>query len=87
MGVFSLSLHTFLNTTVFIACIDNLRGFADAIDDYFPKTEVQLCLVHQMRNSLKYVPEKDMKEVAKNLKKIYRSGSEESAKQALAHAD
>lgn len=72
---------------VFIACIDNLRGFADAIDDYFPKTEVQLCLVHQMRNSLKYVPEKDMKAVAKDLKEIYRSGSEESAKQALAHAE
>jgi transposase-like protein len=72
---------------VFIACIDNLRGFADAIDDYFPKTEVQLCLVHQMRNSLKYVPEKDMKAVAKDLKEIYRSGSEESAKQALANAE
>ena len=72
---------------VFIACIDNLRGFADAIDDYFPKTEVLLCLVHQMRNSLKYVPEKDMKAVAKDLKELYRSSSEESAKQALANAE
>lgn len=72
---------------VFIACIDNLKGFGDAIDDYFPKTEVQLCLVHQMRNSLKYVVDKDMKEVAKDLKQIYQATTEEGGKQALAEAE
>ena len=72
---------------VFIACIDNLRGFGDAIDDYFPKTEVQLCLVHQMRNSLKFVPDKDMREVAKDLKLIYRATTESDGKQALEDAE
>lgn len=72
---------------VFIACIDNLSGFADAIDDYFPKTEVQLCLVHQMRNSLKYVPDKDMREVAKDLKLIYQATTEIDGKQALEAAE
>lgn len=71
---------------VFIACIDNLKGFGDAIDDYFPKTEVQLCLVHQMRNSLKYVVDKDMKEVVKDLKEIYQSTSESAGLQALEDA-
>lgn len=72
---------------VFIACIDNLRGFGDAIDDYFPKTEVQLCLVHQMRNSLKFVPDKDKREVAKDLKLIYQATTETDGKQALEDAE
>lgn len=72
---------------VLIACIDNLSGFGDAIDDYFPKTEVQLCLVHQMRNSLKYVPDKDMREVAQDLKLIYQATTETDGKQALEAAE
>lgn len=72
---------------VFIACIDNLSGFGDAIDDYFPKTEVQLCLVHQMRNSLKYVPDKDRREVAANLKLIYQASTETDGIQALEAAE
>jgi transposase-like protein len=56
---------------VFIACIDNLTGLADAIEDVFPKTEVQLCLVHQMRNSMKYLTNKDIKPAVRDLKKIY----------------
>ncbi|MEO9210205.1 MAG: IS256 family transposase [Ginsengibacter sp.] len=56
-----------------IACIDNLKGFGDAIEDIFPKTDVQLCLVHQMRNSMKYVSWKDLKPVVKDLKQIYKA--------------
>jgi len=72
---------------VLIACIDNLKGFGDAIDDYFPKTEVQLCLVHQMRNSLKYVVDFGRREVAKDLKQIYQASTEEGGKQALGEAE
>jgi putative transposase len=72
---------------VFVTCIDNLSGFADAIDDHFPRTAVQLCLVHQMRNSLKYVVDKDSKAMAKDLKEIYRSNMEETGLQALAKAE
>lgn len=72
---------------VLIACIDNLSGFGDAIDDYFPKTEVQLCLVHQMRNSMKYVVNKDMKEVIKDLKEIYKANSETQGLEQLKSAE
>jgi putative transposase len=54
-----------------IACIDNLKGFADAIEDIYPRTEVQLCLVHQMRNSMKSMSWKDQKPFISDLKKIY----------------
>jgi len=56
-----------------IACIDNLTGFAQAIEDIFPNTDVQLCLVHQMRNSMKYLPWKDLKACTKDLKQIYKA--------------
>jgi transposase-like protein len=56
-----------------IACIDNLKGFGDAIEDIFPKTDVQLCLVHQMRNSMKYLSWKDLKPVVKDLKEVYKA--------------
>ena len=68
---------------VFISCIDNLNGFGDAIEDYFPKTEVQLCIVHQMRNSMKYVAYKDLREVVKDLKEIYRAPTEQKGLEAL----
>lgn len=68
---------------VFIACIDNLSGFADAIEDYFPNTEVQLCLVHQMRNSAKYVTHSDLREVMKDLKAIYQAPTEQKGVDAL----
>ena len=68
---------------VFIACIDNLSGFADAIEDYYPKTEVQLCLVHQMRNSAKYVTHADLREVMKDLKVVYQAPSEQKGLEAL----
>lgn len=64
---------------IFVACIDNLTGFAEAIEDIFPKTDVQLCLVHQMRNSMKYINDKDMKLMVKDLKKIYTADNENQA--------
>jgi len=64
---------------IFIACVDGLKGFPDAIESAFPRTKIQLCIVHMVRNSLRYVPSKDMKEVAKDLKLIYNSVSEEEA--------
>lgn len=56
-----------------IACIDNLSGFADAIEATFPKTEVQLCIVHQIRNSLKFIPWKHSRAFIKELKQVYRA--------------
>lgn len=53
---------------ILIACIDNLTGFAEAINTVFPKTHIQSCVVHQIRNSLKYVASKDQKEFMKDLK-------------------
>lgn len=72
---------------VFIACIDNLNGFADAIDDYFPNTEVQLCLVHQMRNSAKYCTYTDLREVMKDLKAVYKASTENLGLEALEAAE
>lgn len=68
---------------VFIACVDGLKGFEEAINSVFPQTQVQLCLVHMVRNSLKYVSWKDRKSVAAALKIIYTSTNEESARAAL----
>ncbi len=68
---------------VLIACIDNLRGFAEAINSVFPQTEVQSCIVHQIRNSLKYVASKDQKEFLKDLKPVYRAESLELAELRL----
>lgn len=69
---------------ILIACIDNLRGFKEAITTIFPKTDVQLCIVHQIRNSMKYVPWKDQKEVIKDMKLIYRAITLEQAEEQLA---
>lgn len=68
---------------IFIACVDGLTGFPEAIRTVYPKTRVQLCLVHLMRQSLKYVSWKDRKAVAADLKRIYHSITAEEAKQAL----
>ena len=72
---------------IFIACIDNLNGFGDAIEDYFPKTEVQLCLVHQMRNSAKYCTYNDLREVMIDLKAIYKASTEQLGLEALETAE
>jgi transposase-like protein len=72
---------------ILIASIDNLKGFAQAIEAVFPHTRVQLCIVHQVRNSLKYVPYKDRKEVAQTLKDIYQSNDLVQAQKALNQLD
>jgi len=64
---------------IIIACIDNLKGFAEAIESIFPRTEVQLCVVHQIRNSIRYVASKDMKAVMASLKKVYTASTKEQA--------
>ncbi len=68
---------------ILIACVDGLKGFPEAINSVFPKTEVQLCIVHMVRNSLKYVSWKDKRELAKDLKTIYHAVNVEEAKSRL----
>lgn len=68
---------------ILIACVDGLTGFPQAITTVFPKTQVQLCMVHMVRNSLRYVAAKHMKEVAHDLKMIYRSVTASEALEAL----
>lgn len=58
-------------TDIFIACHDNLTGLCDVINAIFPRAKNQLCIVHQIRNSCKFVPYKDRKAVCADLKKIY----------------
>ena len=68
---------------ILIACVDGLKGFPDAINTAFPETQVQLCIVHMVRNSVKYVPWKDYKPVTADLKRIYQSATEDEALLAL----
>lgn len=68
---------------ILIASIDNLNGFAEAIENIFPKTEVQLCIIHQIRNSMKYIPWKDYREFMKDLKEVYQAGTLELAEYYL----
>jgi len=68
---------------IFIACMDGLTGFPDAVCAVYPKTKVQLCIVHMVRNSTKYVSYKDLKEVCRDLKQIYSAVNEEEALEAL----
>lgn len=68
---------------ILIACTDNLTGMTESISAVFPKTQHQLCIVHQIRNSLKYVSYKDRKELAADLKPIYTAVNEEQAQLAL----
>lgn len=58
---------------ILIACVDNLTGFAEAINSVFPKTEIQTCVVYQIRNSLKYVASKDQKAFMADLKPVYQA--------------
>lgn len=72
---------------IIIACIDNLKGFAEAIETIFPQTEVQLCVVHQIRQSTRFVAWKDSKQVMKALKLVYQASSKEEAERNLALLD
>ena len=68
---------------ILIACVDGLKGFPDAINSVFPATQIQLCIVHMVRNSMKYVSWKDYKAVSAELKRIYQSATENEALLAL----
>lgn len=68
---------------ILIACIDGLKGFAEAIATIYPKTEVQACIVHQIRNSLKYVASKDQKPFMLDLKPVYQAVSKDEAEGQL----
>jgi len=68
---------------ILIACTDNLKGFSEAIESVYPKADVQSCIVHQIRNSLKYVASKDQKEFMRDLKRVYRADTKDLAELAL----
>ncbi len=68
---------------ILIACVDGLKGFPEAIESIFPKAEVQLCIAHQIHNSLKYVGSKNKKEFMADLKRVYKAATKELAESEL----
>jgi transposase-like protein len=84
---FWMSVLTDLNNRgvkdILIACIDGLKGFPEAINSIFPKTEIQLCIIHQIRNSIKYVASKNQKEFMEDLKLVYKANSKDLAESKL----
>ena len=68
---------------ILIACVDGLKGFPEAIQAVYPQTHIQLCIVHMVRYSMKFIPWKDYKAVAADLKRVYQSTTEEEALQEL----
>lgn len=72
---------------ILIACIDGLKGFPEAIEASFPKTEVQLCIVHQIRHSIKYVGSKHQKEFMRDLKTVYQADTKDLAEKHLLELD
>jgi len=68
---------------ILIACVDGLKGFPEAITSVFPKTEVQQCIIHLIRNTLKFIASKDSRAFIKDLKNVYKAPTEESALQQL----
>lgn len=68
---------------ILIACVDNLSGFVEAIQSIYPKTDVQLCIIHQIRNSKKYLSYKDSKEFMSDLKMVYKATNAEKAQHNL----
>jgi len=68
---------------VLIACVDGLKGLPEAIESVFPQADVQLCIVHMVRNSLKFVSYKDRKKIAADLKNVYRASTVKQAEEAL----
>ncbi|MGK5655026.1 IS256 family transposase, partial [Brevibacillus formosus] len=68
---------------ILITSVDNLRGFTEAISACYPKTEIQKCVIHQIRNSIKYVSYKDLKKVTAELKPIYKAPTEQAALEEL----
>src|SRR5437762_11668635 len=84
---FWLSVFTELQnrgvTDCFIACVDGLKGLPEAIEAVFPHTQVQLCIVHKVRNSLRYVPWRERRAVAADLRAIYGATTLADAEQAV----
>ena len=72
---------------ILIACVDGLTGFPEAIEAIFPKTTVQTCIVHLIRNSLKYVPRREREQVARDLKPIYTAKDADQAQAELERFD
>jgi transposase-like protein len=68
---------------ILIACVDGLTGFPEAIGAAFPKTEIQLCMIHQIRNSMRYVASKNQKAFMRDLKPVYQAATQKSAEDAL----
>jgi putative transposase len=68
---------------ILIACVDGLKGFPEAIESVFPQSEIQICMVHMVRNSMKFVSWKDRKEIAAGLKDVYQAPTEEAGRMAL----
>src|SRR5690606_33343531 len=68
---------------ILIACIDGLKGFAEAIGSIYSQTEVQSCIVHQIRHSIKYVASKNQKEFMQDLKPVYQADTRDAAEMAL----
>jgi putative transposase len=68
---------------ILIACVDGLTGFPEAIGSIYPHTEVQLCIIHQIRNSIKYVASKNQRAFMEDLKPVYRASTQAAAEQAL----
>ncbi|MFT5253869.1 MAG: putative transposase [Flavobacteriales bacterium] len=82
-----IDLHNRGLKDILIACIDNLSGFSEAIQSIYTKTEVQSCLIHQIRNALKYIASKDQKKFMNDLKTVYKANTKESAELELANLD
>ena len=74
-------------TDILIACVDGLKGLPDALLAVFPKVEIQLCVVHMIRNSIKFVGSKNQKEFIVDLKRVYQAASTEIAEHALSKLD
>lgn len=68
---------------ILIACVDGLKGFPDAIQAVFPQTQIQLCILHMVRNTVRFIPRKDYKPVTADLKQIYQATTEDQALIAL----
>ncbi|MBV4441746.1 transposase, partial [Clostridium tyrobutyricum] len=68
---------------ILIACMDGLKGLPDAIKSVFPDVSIQNCIIHQIRNSIKYIASKDKKEFMRDLKCVYKAPNEEDALNSL----
>jgi transposase-like protein len=80
-------LHNRGVSEILIACVDGLKGFPEAIGTIYPETEVQQCVIHQIRNSMKYVASKHQKAFMADLKPVYRAATKDAAEVALDELD